>query len=231
MTSSPFRELNAHGTPLTTPASDTAESVLQSSFVADPLNSPVLSPIKDDNADDIALSFTKIDSPDTSFDFSVSSITTSVSRDEKLVSSDLEKSPNDQKPTYHPLDIQWRANTMSVGPSDSVADVKESTRLALVELAGFSPIKHEEEMDISVVSSSKCEFDMRYTGNSVKESTANHIHGITGLFSPINRNKMHNSYNTVDEIDGASMDNVEGISHTFEIFSTWFIQSPPRLLT
>lgn len=187
ITSSPFREItDIHRTPLKAHTSDN-ESVLQSSFVGDPLNSPVLSPIKDDNGDDIALSFTRIDSPDASFEFS------ELSREKNFVSSDIELSRNDEKMGNHQFDIQRQTDTMSAEPSELGLDVKESTRLALVELPGFSPIKNEDEMDISVVSSSKFYYDMRYNGNSIKESTANYIHGITGLFSPISRNKHPNS--------------------------------------
>lgn len=189
-------------------SSESADSVLQSSFVADPLNSPVLSPIKDEKGDDIALSFTRIDSPDSSFELSML-------REDKLVSSDLETSMSDRNTISKHFDTQRQVNTMSVEPMDSIVDVKESTRLALIEFPGFSPIKNEEEMDMSVVSSSKYEYDLRYNGNSVKESTANHIHGITGLFSPINRNKKRNSYDDIDENEGADVDGVAGIMQFF----------------
>ena len=202
------------------------ESVLQSSFVGDLLNSPILSPIKDDNGDDIASSFQRIDSPDTSFDLSVSSITNSMLKEEKFVSSDLETSGNDRKSENHPFDVQRRTNTMSVEPSESVVDVKESTRLALAELPGFSPIKNEEEMNISALSSTKYEYEIRYNGNSIKESTANHIHGITGLFSPINRNKQPNSFANFDKPSNhAAIDDVKGRMHNLFAIISGFLST------
>ena len=191
VTSSPFRDLNIHKTPLKAQVSD-SESVLQSSFVGDPWDSPVLSPIKDDNSDDIALSFTRIDSPDTSFDLSELSI------EKNALSADLEMSRNDgeirDKPfdgeiRDEPFDIQRDVNTMSVERSELVLDIKESTRLPLIEFTGFSPIRNEDDMEISVVSSSKYEDDIRFNGNSIKESTANYMHGISGICSPISRSK------------------------------------------
>ena len=194
-----------HRTPSKSHDCDT-DSVLQSSFVCDPLNSPLLSPIKDDNGDDIALSFTRIDSPDTSFN---------LSREEDAVSCDLELSGNDGKMREHPFDIQRQGNTMSVEPSELVLDVKESTRLALVDLPGFSPIKNEDQMDISVVSSSKYDYDIRYDGNSIKESTANYIHGITELFSPISRSKNPNSFANIDKNALAVTNDIEGEALNF----------------
>ncbi|XP_065072194.1 uncharacterized protein LOC135696654 isoform X1 [Rhopilema esculentum] len=209
VTSSPFRD----GTPHKGLTSDN-DSVLQSSFVCDPLNSPVLSPIKtaDDNNNneydedddiDIAKSFTRLDSSDSSFDFSISSIKNSPLRAEKLVSSDLELSPGDRRGksvAFHPK--SFAVETMSAEPSDSFADIIESTRVAPVEIPGFSPIKREDDMDVSMMSASKFEPHMHYDRNSIKESTANHIHGITGLFSPIKdgRESVRGQSNENDDI-------------------------------
>ena len=203
MTSSPCRD----ATPKGGHASD-AESVLQSSFLGDPLNSPVLSPIKDAE-EDIAQSFSKLESPDTSFDFSISSITDSPFRGKKLVSSDLETSTDDHARKLVAFDIQNRVNTMSVEPSDSVVDIKESTRVAPMD-PGFSPIKQDDAMDISVVSSSKLEYEMQYNGVSVKESTANYIHGITGLFSPIKGSRNASDMKSLDHRENSgSKDQIE----------------------
>ena len=223
VTSSPFRDLNIHKTPLKTQVSD-SESVLQSSFVGDPWNSPVLSPIKDDNSDDIALSFTRIDSPDASFDLSELSI------EKNVESSDLEMSRNDGEMRdapfdgemgEEPFDIQRDANTMSAEPLELVLDVKESTRLPLIEFTGFSPIRNEDDMEISVVSSSKYEDDIRFNGNSIKESTANYMHGITGICSPIRRSKQMSVCGNFDKNSLAITDKIEG-----EVFE---FGSPPYI--
>eukprot|EP00794_Sanderia_malayensis_P017025 gene17025-18739_t len=207
ITSSPFRD--------TTPSnrmSSSHDSVLQSSFVAEPFLSPSVSPIKFDNDpnNNEASTFELSDEAFTSI-MGVTCTTSSslplenskqniaaTSSPESKVSDD--NNDDDTENYGRLMHLQSGRNIPSIEPIDtSIINIKESTRNSPIHITGVSPIRNDntrgDAMDMSMISSTRLYgttaniSELPDISQSVKESTARHLHGMTGLFSPISGTK------------------------------------------